>query len=1029
MRYQILGPFDVFDDAGQSLALGGERQRALLALLVLHANEVVSVDRIVDSLWDEDPPDTASNVIQVYVSRLRKALEPQLAKGEKPSILLTRRPGYLLRVVDGELDADLFEVQAAAGRDAVRSGTSGVAASVLRAAIDLWHGEALADFAYEDFASAAVSRLTELKVGAIEDLVDARMSLGHHDQLVPILEGIVDTYPFREHFWGQLMLALYRSGRQADALRAFRTASETLVNQLGIDPGPELRALEGRILDQDPKLLPAPPAVDVTDEELPLIGRSEQVAALADAVSMAASGENALVRIIGEPGAGVTRLLDEAERLSSLAGLAVYRGRAFGSGRGEHLADTLTPTVDGPSSMILQSAESADATALNRLRSRLANVSSALVVVGHVPLDRRAGRALDQLAWAAGQSGSVVTLTVARITRADIAGVTDVRLADWLFEKTSGDPHEISRLLETLRQRGHLKVSKGGVEFIGHEFPNDIPPPLDATVADLPADERLVVEICAVANAPIPLKVISGVLDVPSLEAVSVIDRLVGSGFLEESHLGITVSGALGSGRMLDRIGATRRSAVAERVANAWGGDLDTPHDSTFGYLAFLGGDHERASTGLIAAADRAMAHQDLAEAQPLFERALDSLAAMGEDSGARWGHVHLGLAEIHRLGGWPNLANSALDEALSHTTGAENVNAWGWAAQVASDRQDPIDAEWRTSIGQLRARECGEPAKAASLLSLQARVLNRVGFAAEADQCSQRAQAVLAEIGAPQQRFMAAYNQAWMDFDRGFARRAESGFASLIERIPDESDARHADLLAWHARSLFRVGRVSDAAQAADAAVSLGNDAGNIGPVFLAYMARAEGAAMFGLGSVAVEAATEMLDLVLQQLPAWENAARFLLAKAHLVSGNVALAADEVANATEACPSGVAGLRWRLACDSLSQIVEIASGRVDAVTVDHVVHQMLTTKWHEAPVDLLIAAAEILNEPTRASQATELAVELGLASAAGRGLATSRRLGGEIDGAVEDGAERLVRAAVRSMPNEWGAAFNQMLT
>ncbi len=433
------------------------------------------------------------------------------------------------------------------------------------------------------------------------------------------------------------------------------------------------------------------------------------------------------------------------------------------------------------------------------------------------------------------------------------------------------------------------------------------------------------------------------------------------------------------------------------------------------------------AIANLIEAADRAMARQSLSEAQPLLEAAARSITATGEDRDSRWGHVHLAMAECHRLGGWPELAARALDEAIVYTDGAENVDAWGWAAQVASDRQDPTDAEWRASIGQLRAAQVGEPAKAASLISLQARVLNRIGFPAEADLCSERGQRVLERVGHPQQRFMAAYNQAWIYFDRGDARHAEATFAKLLERT-EETDARRADVLAWQSRSLFRLGRVDEATRAADQALTMATRTGDVGPMFLSYMSRAEGATMFWHGADALEAATEMLGLVLQQLPAWENAARFLLAKAHLVDGNLEAAANEAANAVDTCPEGVGGRRWRLASEALEHVVSAAGGGTLSHAADQVIHEMLEAKWHEAALDLLIAKASSLGDPAPAVQAGTIAARLGLASAAGRAVAVASQLGEPLDPVVSDGVERLVRGALRTMPDAWADQFRTVV-
>jgi DNA-binding SARP family transcriptional activator/ABC-type branched-subunit amino acid transport system substrate-binding protein/streptogramin lyase len=241
MRVCILGPLEVWED-GTRLQLGQGRQRALLVLLVLHANEVVSTDRLVDGLWGEHPPATAAKVIQGYVSQLRKVLPED--------VLVTHAAGYVLRA--SETDAAEFERLV----DGARSQEPAEAATTLQRALALWRGRALTDVEYEAWAQTEIARLEDLRLAAVEDRIDAELQLGRQVQLVPELETLVAEHPLRERLRGQLMLALYRSGRQADALTAYAVARRLLVDELGIEPGPELQDLQRRILDHDPELGP-----------------------------------------------------------------------------------------------------------------------------------------------------------------------------------------------------------------------------------------------------------------------------------------------------------------------------------------------------------------------------------------------------------------------------------------------------------------------------------------------------------------------------------------------------------------------------------------------------------------------------------------------------------------------------------------------------------------------------------------------------------------------------------------------------
>jgi YVTN family beta-propeller protein len=249
MEFRILGTLEALD-GGRELPLKGARQRAVLAILLLHRGEVVSVDRVVDELWGERPPETATKTVQVYVSRLRKAL------GD--GVLVTRGGGYALDVDAEEVDADRFERLASEGREALDRDDPGAAAERLREALDIWRGPPLADLAYESFAQNEIGRLEEARLAALEARIDAELALGRHAALVAELEALVAEHPTRERFRGQLMLALYRSGRQGDALESYRDAQRTLDRELGLEPGPELQRLERAILDQDAAISPAP---------------------------------------------------------------------------------------------------------------------------------------------------------------------------------------------------------------------------------------------------------------------------------------------------------------------------------------------------------------------------------------------------------------------------------------------------------------------------------------------------------------------------------------------------------------------------------------------------------------------------------------------------------------------------------------------------------------------------------------------------------------------------------------------------
>jgi predicted ATPase/DNA-binding SARP family transcriptional activator len=248
MEFRILGPLEVLDE-GRRVALGGSKQRALLALLVLNRGETLGTERLIDALWGERPPATAAKSVQVHLSRLRKALAPAGSE-----LIVTRGHGYELAIGPELVDAERFERLMGDGRSELAVGHAESAAAALEEALSLWRGRPLDDLAYEPFAQGEIARLDQLRVAALEQLIEAKLALGRHGEVVAQLETLVREHPYRERLWGQLMLALYRCERPADALQAYQDARRTLVEELGIEPGERLRELERAILAQDPAL-------------------------------------------------------------------------------------------------------------------------------------------------------------------------------------------------------------------------------------------------------------------------------------------------------------------------------------------------------------------------------------------------------------------------------------------------------------------------------------------------------------------------------------------------------------------------------------------------------------------------------------------------------------------------------------------------------------------------------------------------------------------------------------------------------
>jgi DNA-binding SARP family transcriptional activator len=263
--YRILGSLEAVRD-GQRLPLGGSKQRAVLAILLLGANRVVTTDELIEALWGESPPGKPQTAIQGYVSQLRKTLDPDRAF----EVIVTEPAGYRLSAGPDELDLYRLESLLRDGRDALQAGRADAAASSLREALALFRGPPLAEFTYESWAQVEIGRLLELKLICLEERVEADLRLGRHGELVGEIEALVREYPLRERLRGHLMLALYRSGRQSEALAAYQDARRVLVDEFGIDPTRALQELERRMLQQDPAL-ELEPATGVAERAEPLV--------------------------------------------------------------------------------------------------------------------------------------------------------------------------------------------------------------------------------------------------------------------------------------------------------------------------------------------------------------------------------------------------------------------------------------------------------------------------------------------------------------------------------------------------------------------------------------------------------------------------------------------------------------------------------------------------------------------------------------------------------------------------------------
>ncbi|MEA2138318.1 MAG: hypothetical protein QOG56_1468 [Solirubrobacteraceae bacterium] len=463
MDFQILGPIDVRNASG-AVALGGNKPRAVLAVLLLHANEAVSAERLALALWGEDAPGGAVKTVQVHVSRLRKAL------GDA-DVITTSPAGYCLRVRPGELDAERFERLVEDGRRALADSQPEAASSLLREALELWRGPALAELALEPFAGAEIARLEEQRLAALELRLEAELAAGHHAEVVGELQRLVSEHPIRERLAGQLMLALYRCGRQTEALEAYGATRRVLVEQMGVEPGPQLRDLHQAILRQDVALeaqraeAPLPPQLDASSQR-PLAGRDAELAWLLGRWSRAADGDGSIVTVCGPRGSGKRRLLAEVASTIRRPGVSIL----YASGTGS--ADAILAGVRGavqatrPTLLVVDAADQAGRGALAelaRVGPQLAKAPVLVVACAQDVLALAHLRADDALELGGLDADAVRAIAAQYAPGAAVADVP----ADWLLQASGGLPsrvHEVASQWARREAARHVDAVAGRAE-------------------------------------------------------------------------------------------------------------------------------------------------------------------------------------------------------------------------------------------------------------------------------------------------------------------------------------------------------------------------------------------------------------------------------------------------------------------------------------------------------------------------------------------------------------------------------------
>ena len=428
MEFRLLGNLEVAV-GGVPVDVGGTQPRTVLAMLLVSGGRVVPAESIIDALWGDSPPASAAGTLQSYVSRLRRALGPGAAKGEASRVLVWDPPGYKLVIDPQALDARRFEALADRGRERLQAGDPGGARALLDEGLALWRGPALLEFAHLDFAWGFAARLEERKLVATEDRVEADLRLGRHDSVVGELAELVAEHQLREQLRHHLALALYRSGRQAEALRVLDDARRTLRDQLGIDPGRPLVDLEAAILAQDlaltaepvperraPAALPEPaspgpgPGGDAVPPPPGLVGREVELRQAIAALDEARAAAR-VVLVEGEPGIGKTRLVEELTSRAAARGGAVHWGRAFEGGATPAMwpwlpplralvghPDDALPVAPEVAALIASDHDAAATSPGDRTRYRLFDAVAGLIAARAA--ERPLMLVLDDLQWA-----------------------------------------------------------------------------------------------------------------------------------------------------------------------------------------------------------------------------------------------------------------------------------------------------------------------------------------------------------------------------------------------------------------------------------------------------------------------------------------------------------------------------------------------------------------------------------------------------------------------------------------------------
>jgi eukaryotic-like serine/threonine-protein kinase len=721
MEFRILGPLEVLEN-GRRVEVGGAKHRTLLAILLLHANEVVSTDGLIDGLWDEEAPESGRKALQVYVSQLRKAVGKER--------LQTRAPGYLLRIEDGELDLERFRSLAAAGR--------------FEDALALWRGPALSEFAFQRFAQSEISRLEELRLACLEGRVDLDLAAGRHAGLVGELEALVVEHPLRERLRAQLMVALYRSGRQAEALEAYQEARRTLVEELGIEPSHELRKMHQAILRQDASLTPASATTPTEAPEATrgaFVGRESELEQLLGGFSDAVAGRGRLFLLVGEPGIGKSRLADEVVGHARASGAEVLVGRCWEGGGApaywpwvqsireyvrrvdqdalreqlgawatdvsqivpevrDRLPDVPEPTAldsDGarfrlfdstasfirkaaahnPWLLVLDDLHAADEPSLLLLRFLARELDgSRVLVIGTYrdvdptvrdPLASTLSEVARQRVTRRVHLGGLTQADVARYIELEIGAAPSADLASAIQDETEGNPLFVGEVVRLLAAEGDLALVDGKtLSTLG--VPQGVREVIGRRLRRLSDESARVLTLASVVGREFRVDVLERLSELSAEELLELLDEA------DAARLVTSVPGSLGRLRfahvlirdtLYDELTTPRRVQLHRRVGGvleAFYGENDEEHLAEMAHHFFEaapGGDIDRAVEYARRAGERAASLLAYEEAARLYESALEALDLKQPADAAARCELLLELGEAQARAGDESVASS----------------------------------------------------------------------------------------------------------------------------------------------------------------------------------------------------------------------------------------------------------------------------------------------------------------------------------------------------------------------------------